>query len=377
MSSKMKTHTAWSLSVLFSNLGDFLRRCMFRILFMGPIPTHFAFIMDGNRRFAKKKNLEEGTGHRAGFLALMNILKYCYELGVKYVTIYAFSIENFKRRPDEVENLMNLMLEKIEELLEEESIVNQYGVRVYFIGNLKLLSEPVRVAAENAMRATAKNSKCSLLICVAYTSLDEILHAVQESCKEIIEVTQPCNSHKMGFGDRDSKKSDNAVKHVQESCKHDANESRVLKAGVSCNGDAGAANGVSKGVEETRNGVVEHNFPGSFEDKRDEAQELRPSRIENNVFPVKAGDNMQGECFSIKLVDIEKHLYMAVVPDPDILVRSSGETRLSNFLLWQTSTCPLYSPKELWPEIGLWHLVWAVLNFQRHHSYLEKKKKQF
>jgi ditrans,polycis-polyprenyl diphosphate synthase len=85
----------------------------------------------------------------------------------------------------------------------------------------------------------------------------------------------------------------------------------------------------------------------------------------------------QGETASIKLVDIEKHMYMAVAPDPDILIRTSGEARLSNFLLWQTSGCPLYAPKVLWPEIGLRHLVWAVLNFQRHHFYLEKKKKQF
>lgn len=85
----------------------------------------------------------------------------------------------------------------------------------------------------------------------------------------------------------------------------------------------------------------------------------------------------EGEVPFVKLVDIEKNMYMAVAPDPDILIRTSGEARLSNFLLWQTSTCPLYAPTALWPEIGLRHLVWAVLNFQRHHFYLEKKKKQF
>jgi ditrans,polycis-polyprenyl diphosphate synthase len=95
---------------------------------MGPIPNHLAFIMDGNRRYAKKEKLEEGAGHRAGFSVLMSMLKYCYELGVTYVTIYAFSIENFKRKPDEVQNLMDLILEKIEGLLKEESLVNKYGV---------------------------------------------------------------------------------------------------------------------------------------------------------------------------------------------------------------------------------------------------------
>ncbi|XVF16022.1 hypothetical protein REPUB_Repub09cG0205900 [Reevesia pubescens] len=181
---------------LFGDIASFLRRCLFRVLSVGPIPTHLAFIMDGNRRYAKKKNLEEGDGHKAGYLALMSMLYYCYELGIKYVTVYAFSIENFKRRPDEVHSLMDLMLEKIEALLMEGSIVNQYGIRV-------------------------------------------------EGCENLGE-------------------------------KHHA----------------------------------------------------------------------------IKLVDVEKHMYMAVAPDPDILIRSSGETRLSNFLLWQTSHCPLYSPAVLWPEIA-------------------------
>nr|GEY19465.1 dehydrodolichyl diphosphate synthase 6-like [Tanacetum cinerariifolium] len=136
------------------------------------------------RRYSKQHNLIDGAGHRVGFSSLMSMLRYCYELGVKYVTIYAFSIENFKRSPEEVQSLMDLMEEKIEGLIKEESIVNQYGVRVYFIGNLRLLSKPVRLAAERAMDATAKNSKAVLLICIAYTSTDEISHAVHESCEE-------------------------------------------------------------------------------------------------------------------------------------------------------------------------------------------------
>ncbi|XP_073281027.1 dehydrodolichyl diphosphate synthase 6-like isoform X3 [Primulina huaijiensis] len=230
-------------------------------------------------------------GHRAGFLSLMSLMKYCYELGVKYVTIYAFSIDNFKRRPEEVQSVMDLMLEKIEGLLKEESIVNQYGVRVYFIGNLNLLSETVRLATEKAMKATSNNDKIILLVCMAYTSTDEIVHAAQESC--------------------------NNKRHEIQS---------VMKMNDAQNGDIGKK---------------------------------------------KLGEN-----YVIKLADIERNMYMGVAPDPDILIRSSGETRLSNFLLWQTSNCLLYSPKALWPEVGLCHLVWAVLNFQRVHTELEKRRKQ-
>ncbi|XP_047324802.1 dehydrodolichyl diphosphate synthase CPT3-like [Impatiens glandulifera] len=256
------------------NICAFARKCVFQILSVGPLPNHIAFIMDGNRRFAKQQDLAEGSGHKVGFFALMTMLQYCYELGLKFVTIYAFSIDNFKRRPEEVQYVMELMQEKIEGLIKEESIVNRYGVRVYFIGNLDLLTKPVRLAAERAMAATSGNSRAVLSICMAYTSTNEIVHAVQEACN----------------------------------------------------------------------------------DKRDEIRSLE----ENGVVYEK------GEEFIIRLRDVERHMYMAAAPDPDIIVRTSGETRLSNFLLWQSTCSYLYSPAILWPEIGFRHLFWAIMTFQRN-----------
>ncbi|XP_071721623.1 dehydrodolichyl diphosphate synthase CPT3-like [Rutidosis leptorrhynchoides] len=268
---------AKQINNMYKSLGSFARKCMFRILSVAAIPNHIAFIMDGNRRYSKQHKLIVNAGYRVGFSTLMSMLMYCYELGVKYVTIYAFSIENFKRSPEEVQSLMDLMEEKIEGLMKEESLVNQYGVRVYFIGNLKLLSKPVRLAAERAMDATAKNSKAVLLICIAYTATDEITHAVQEAC------------------------------------------------------------------------------------------EKRYEKIKKN--------ELEKDINGINVSDIERHMYMAVAPDPDIIIRTSGETRLSNFLLWQSSNCLLYSPCVLWPEIGLRHVVLAVLEFQKH-LYNSNKQKQ-
>lgn len=281
------------INQIWGNLVTFLRRCIFCVLSVGPIPNHIAFIMDGNCRYGKKRNLMEGTGHRFGFLALMSMLKYCYELGVRYVTIYAFSIDNFKRCPEEVQSLMDLMLEKIEGLIKEESIVSRYGVRLHFVGNLKLLSEPVRLAAERAMMATANNSKAVLSICIAYTSTNEIVNAVQKSCEEKWEEISILNTSGSGYG--------------------------LIQLGWN---------------------------------EKDERENL------------------------IQLIDIEEHMDMAVAPDPDILIRTSGETRLSNFLLWQSAYCSLYSPSVLWPEIGFRHFLWAILNFQQNHFYLEKKRKQ-
>ncbi|KAD2804131.1 hypothetical protein E3N88_37508 [Mikania micrantha] len=117
------------------------------------------------------------------------------------------------------------------------------------------------------MNATAKNSKAVLLVCIAYTSTDEILHSVEESSEE----------------------------------------------------------------------------------KWDEIKVLKDKKHEKDI---------------INVLDIERHMYMAVAPDPDIIIRTSGETRLSNFLLWQSTNCLLYSPSILWPEIGFRHLVWAILDFQ-------------
>ncbi|KAK4762948.1 hypothetical protein SAY86_008716 [Trapa natans] len=263
---------------LFSYLGCFLRKFMFSILSVGPIPDHIAFIMDGNRRFAKKRHLLEGDGHKAGYESLISILNYCYQLGVKYITVYAFSIENFKRQPEEVQLLMDLMVEKIEDLLRNGSIVDKYGMRLYFVGNLGLLSSTVRAAAEKAMQATAHNSRAVLLICVAYTSSDEMVHAVNQAIRK-----------------------------------------------------------------------------NEFDSVEEEHIEKVPM---------------------IKINDIKRHMYMSVAPDPDIVIRSSGETRLSNFLLWQTAYSPLYSPTALWPEISIWHLIWVVLDFQRNYAYLQKKRKQ-
>ena len=83
---KVGKYSGSGVNGLFSDIASFVRRCLFRVLSMGPIPSHLAFIMDGNRRYAKKQNLEEGDGHKAGYLALMSLLHYCYELGIKYVT---------------------------------------------------------------------------------------------------------------------------------------------------------------------------------------------------------------------------------------------------------------------------------------------------
>ncbi|KAL3525180.1 hypothetical protein ACH5RR_013552 [Cinchona calisaya] len=339
---KMENQSYSLVGRLCGSSISYMRKFLFDVLSVGPIPNHIAFILDGNRRYARKWKLGEGMGHRAGFLSLVSLMKYCYELGIKYITIYAFSIDNFRRKPHEVKYLMDLMLEKIEGMLKEESIVNQYGVRVYFIGNLKLLNDTVRNAAEKAMKATAKNNRSILLICVAYTSTDEIVHAAQESCEQLCDEMQALKLNGTRLG---------KVSEITEEKEEKLEEKKQ-----------GEANGEKQ----------DDDSKGKHEETSNEKLEEKSEEKQNGI-----GNGMKEVQPIIKLSDIERNMYMGLAPDVDILVRTSGETRLSNFLLWQTWNGLLYSPKALWPEISLEHLVWAILNFQRAHPLFEKRKKQF
>ncbi|VFQ74313.1 unnamed protein product [Cuscuta campestris] len=255
--------------LLFGSIFRGLRRLVFHVLSAGVVPEHVAFILDGNRRFAKKKKLPNETGYRAGFLALMCMLKYCHELGVKRVTLFIFSIDNFNRDPGEVRFLMDLMSGKVEAMLKYENVLNKYGVRVVFLGNLSLLEEPLRAAAEKAMDATGSNSGMVLFVCVAYASSDEMVRAC-------------CLLEK---------------RHGSES-----------------------------------------------------SRDVTVADMERNMMWTELGR------------------------EPDIIVRTAGANRLSNFLMWQTGNTMLYTTRALFPEIGLRHLVWAVLKFQRAQPFLHKMR---
>ncbi|VVB16737.1 unnamed protein product [Arabis nemorensis] len=259
-------------SQIFNALMGLMRRFIFRVLRVGPIPNHISFIMDGNRRFAKKHNIKSiNAGHRAGFISVTYVLQYCKEIGVPYVTLYAFGFDNFKREPEEVKCLMDLMLEKVELTIEQAISGNLKGIRVIFAGDLNSLNERFRAAAQKLMEITEGNRDLIIVVCVAYSTSREIVHAVRESC-------------------------------------------------------------------------------------------------------VRKCDDGDGDV-ALELSDIEECMYASTVPDPDLVIRTGGGDRLSNFMIWQTSKSLLHTTAALWPELGLWHLVWAILKFQRMQDYLQKKQK--
>ncbi|XP_048206546.1 dehydrodolichyl diphosphate synthase complex subunit DHDDS isoform X2 [Perognathus longimembris pacificus] len=243
------------------------------IIKAGPMPKHIAFIMDGNRRYAKKCQVERQEGHSQGFNKLAETLRWCLNLGILEVTVYAFSIENFKRSKNEVDGLMDLARQKFSSLMEEQEKLQKHGVCIRVLGDLHLLPLDLQGLIAQAVQATKNYNKCFLNVCFAYTSRHEITNAVREM-----------------------------------------------------------AWGVEQGL-------------------------LDSSDISESL--------------------LDKCLYTNHSPPPDILIRTSGEVRLSDFLLWQTShSCLVFQP-ILWPEYTFWNLCEAILQFQRNHNTLQKARDMY
>ncbi|ELU03274.1 hypothetical protein CAPTEDRAFT_181282 [Capitella teleta] len=234
------------------------------ILRSGPVPHHVAFIMDGNRRFAQKNSMDRAQGHLIGFDKLTETLQWCLDLGITEVTVYAFSIENFKRSKDEVDGLMELARQKFSRLMQEKDLIEKHGVCFRVLGKIDLLPLDIQEIVAEAMDMTKHNTKAILNICFAYTSREEMCTAVRE-----------------------------------------------------------VAEGVEMGL-------------------------IKESDISESV--------------------LEQCLYTNRSPHPELLVRTSGEVRLSDFLLWQTSYSVLSFMPVLWPDFSIWHLYAGVVHYQRHHQ---------
>nr|XP_037838811.1 dehydrodolichyl diphosphate synthase complex subunit DHDDS isoform X2 [Chlorocebus sabaeus] len=269
------------------------------IIKAGPMPKHIAFIMDGNRRYAKKCQVERQEGHSQGFNKLAETLRWCLNLGILEVTVYAFSIENFKRSKSEVDGLMDLARQKFSRLMEEQEKLQKHGVCIRVLGDLHLLPLDLQELIAQAVQATKNYNKCFLNVCFAYTSRHEISNAVREM-----------------------------------------------------------AWGVEQGLLDPRFKAVTH------------------------VVDEKTEFSIEVNCPVLLYYDIsesllDKCLYTNRSPHPDILIRTSGEVRLSDFLLWQTShSCLVFQP-VLWPEYTFWNLFEAILQFQMNHSVLQKARDMY
>ncbi|HIS39977.1 MAG TPA: isoprenyl transferase [Candidatus Aphodovivens avistercoris] len=225
------------------------------------VPQHVAVIMDGNGRWAKKRALNRLRGHKAGIEAVRETIRCASDVGVRYLTIYSFSTENWKRPQDEVVGLMDLFAKT---MLAEVDGLDEENVRVRTIGDLSPLPAETRQAFEDAWQQTRDNTGMTLVVAVNYGARQELVQAVR-----------------------------------------------------SCVGQALQAQA----------------------EGRD---------------PLSAIDEQA----------IARSLYTADIPDPDLVIRTSGEMRISNFLLWQIAYSEFYCTDVLWPDFNRYDFLRALLDFQ-------------
>jgi len=216
--------------------------------------THLAVIMDGNGRWAEKKGLPRIEGHRRGAQKAEEIIEWCAELGVKYVTLYTFSTENWKRPKDEVDFLFSLLVEMLNKKF---SRMMEQGVRIRFCGLVERLPEQILTVCKKFEQKTKDNQKIQAILALNYGGRREIVDAINKAIQ-------------------------NGVREFDE-------------------------------------------------------------------------------------IILREYLYLPDVPDPDLVIRTSGELRISNFLLWQIAYSELYFTEVLWPDFSKEDLLKAVKDFEKRH----------
>ena len=221
------------------------------------LPKHIAIIMDGNRRWAKKRGLDAKTGHKQGADTLENIVKFANKLGISYLTVYAFSTENWKRTEEEVGALMLLLQNYLEDFLQR---VDTENVKIRVLGDITKLPKGLQKSIQKCVAKTKENTGLVLNIAFNYGGRDEIVKAVQQIARK-----------------------------VQEG-------------------------------------------------------KLKPEEIQENT--------------------VEKELYTAGQPDPDLLIRTSGEMRTSNFLPWQLVYSEFLFMDKYWPDFTGEDLLEAIAIYQ-------------
>lgn len=233
------------------------------------LPQHIAIIMDGNGRWAKEKGKLRLFGHEKGSKTVKEVVEGSAELGVKFLTLYAFSTENWNRPKIEVQTLMKLL---ISSLKKEIKTLQKNNIKLNAIGNLKALPLKVYTELMDVMELTKSNNRLTLTLALSYGSRDELVNTVKQISIKV------------------------------------------------------------------KNNIIS------------------PEKIDESV--------------------INEHLYTQNLPDVDLLIRTSGEQRISNFLLWQIAYAELYFTKVFWPDFTKQHLYEAIINYQQRERRFGKTSEQ-
>jgi len=233
------------------------------------LPNHIAIIMDGNGRWAKEKGQDRLYGHFHGVESVRNIVEGCAELGVGYLTLYAFSTENWDRPKNEVDGLMELLVDTIRK---EVSILNKNNIKLHVIGDKEMLPEYAKNELQEALDMTSQNTGLNLVMALSYSSRWELVNAVKQIALDV------------------------------------------------------------------KQGIVD------------------PETIDQNT--------------------VQKYLATSEFPDPELMIRTSGEYRISNFLLYQLAYAELYFTNTRWPDFRKENLYEAIIDFQNRERRFGKTSDQ-
>jgi ditrans,polycis-polyprenyl diphosphate synthase len=362
MSADYGTHLRrWALSLPpVEGAVTYLRDLLIRSLQCGPIPEHIAFVMDGNRRYARSRKLETVEGHNLGFEALAKILEVCYKSGVKCVTIYAFSIENFKRSRWEVDALMDMAKTKLVQMSAHGELFERYGAKVRVLGDRDLIREDVLKQVDRAVEMTKDNGKAVLNVCFPYTSREEITHSIRETVKDFSNPPEKKKTKKL-FSEN----------HIQQTIRSRQLYSVEEEDGKSqdslplpSNGDTTGSDLDSSISDQDLSTTSTNRETPSSRTSHDTSPILKPSQQARAHLP---------DPETITAETLTKNMYTCDSPPLDLLVRTSGVSRLSDFMLWQCHEgTELRFLDILWPEFDLLHFLPVLLEWQ----WGQKKAKQ-
>ncbi|KAF2130253.1 Undecaprenyl diphosphate synthase [Dothidotthia symphoricarpi CBS 119687] len=330
-----------------------LRELLIGSLKQGAIPQHVAFVMDGNRRFARNHHIETVEGHNLGFESLARILEVCYKTGVKVVTIYAFSIENFKRSKHEVGALMAMAKVKLEQMAEHGALLDRYGASIRVLGQRSLVRPDVLQAVDRAVAMTAHNKRAVLNICFPYTSRDEITTAVMKTVE-----TYGTPIHNLPTSSRRTFSESHITQHIRKQMVEDT-------------ADGGAEQPESRSRSTSNSSKEERNA----EDERSSSTSTAINTSEKDE-PQPAPAYLNPELITAQT--LTDNMMTAGAPPLDLLVRTSGVERLSDFMLWQChENTSIVFLECLWPEFDLWQFLPVLVEWQwQQKKILEEQKQQ-
>ncbi|WEW60763.1 cis-prenyltransferase [Emydomyces testavorans] len=323
-----------------------VRELLIGALKQGPIPQHVAFVMDGNRRFARNHAIERVEGHNLGFEALAKILEVCYKAGVKVVTIYAFSIENFKRSKYEVDALMEMAKVKLSQLSQHGDLLDRYGASIRVLGRRELVKADVLEAIDRAVEVTSRNGNAILNICFPYTSRDEITTAIRNT---VIDYSTPLDRSSSNGVKRQFSKSRIAQTIREQTPSAEPNHKEndfPSEEGI----------GIEHGAES----------PSSFSSSTT-LQQSKPSTVSGpyTSYPPKSDQLIFLSSETITTQTLDDHMLTANNPPLDLLIRTSGVERLSDFMLWQChQDTEIVFLETLWPSFGLWDFLPVLWEWQ-------------